>query len=92
MSIEDDLHAVARPTADSAYATSLLGYRARDRMAELLEEARQERLARLAREARRSGPQESGSAPPHALLSAAMSALAALARRVAIPRPRRGTS
>jgi hypothetical protein len=82
MAIEDQWRGVAPPRADSANAWSLLEYRAQDRMAQLLNEADQRRLARLAREPRRSGRQEPRSGVRPANILAAVSALVSFARRM----------
>jgi hypothetical protein len=79
---------VAQRRTDTANAGSWLEYRAHDRIAELLHEAAQERLAGLARGGRPSWYQNERLM--HRLPYAALSAMAVLARRLVAARPGNG--
>jgi hypothetical protein len=92
MRVEDQWRVADLPIAPPRNAPSLLDDRANHRMAELLNEAEQERLARLARGVRRAGSDRPGWVAQHRPIHSALMALAAFACRLAIHRPERTPS
>ena len=91
MPTEGRWRAIEKPsTLDSAWTP--LEIRARQRMAELLDEGEHDRLARLARGVPRSGLQTRRAIALPTLLTAAISATVDFARRLLIYRRRGSTS
>jgi hypothetical protein len=87
MPIDRHLRAAASPFAPPGNSWTLLDYQANHRMAELLSEAEQDRLARRARAVRRHGPDRARLIARDRLIGSALSAVAAFARRLALRRP-----
>jgi hypothetical protein len=87
MSNEDRRRESAWPGAHPASAWSLLSLHANHRMAELLEEAERARIASRARSGRHTASEPRRPVARPWLLRSALSALAVVARRLAIPRP-----
>jgi hypothetical protein len=90
MPIDDQRRSAIAPSATSANAGSLLEYHAHRRVAELLYEAEQERLAGLARKVRPGGSRLLRGAAGRRVLQPALSLFAAFARHLVIARPGRG--
>jgi hypothetical protein len=82
MPIEDHWLLATMTRAPRSEAPSFVGLHANHRIAELLNEAAQERLARLAHEVRRAGPERPRPAARHRLVRSALSALSGIARRL----------